>query len=82
MVTLYDEEEESSETARMMSLPKEQQAEQHFPLLSDEEIPAELGYEMSPPPHEDRDPIGTYRNGKKRVAQSSSAPGTLLIDFS
>jgi hypothetical protein len=42
MGTFHDEEEVLSETARMMSLPQEQQAETHFPLLSNEAIFADL----------------------------------------
>jgi hypothetical protein len=43
MGTLHDEEEVLSDTARMMSLPQqEQQAETHFPLLFDEDILTDL----------------------------------------
>jgi hypothetical protein len=31
--------------------------------------------------HEDSDPIGTGRNGKKELSRSSRAPGTQLVFF-
>jgi hypothetical protein len=46
MGTSHDEVEVPSETARRISLPQEQQVERNNPLLSDEEILAELGYDM------------------------------------
>jgi hypothetical protein len=55
------------------------EVERHFPLLPDEAILADLGYEMGPPPHEESDPIGTGRNGKRY--RSSRAPGIQLVDF-
>jgi hypothetical protein len=64
MDTLHAEEEVPSETARMISLPQEQQVERNNPLLSDEEILAELGYDMGSSPHEGRYQRSN-RNGQK-----------------
>lgn len=64
MGTLHDEEEVSSETARLIYVPQEKQVEKNAPLLSNEDILAELGYEMGSSPHKDRDQRSN-RHGQK-----------------
>jgi hypothetical protein len=70
MGTSPDEEALSSETARNISLRQEQQVKNNIPLLSDEEILANLGYEMGLSRQEDRDTIGMTRNEKHRPSRA------------
>jgi hypothetical protein len=57
MGTFYDAEEASvsSERARIIFVPQEQQVNNNSPLLSNEDILAELGYEMGSYPHKASD---------------------------